>query len=200
MAAGHATSEATIAVVAAYSSASTLLRIRREATKYPVHASRASTAMLSPWTLQSGSPEAPKMTSALPARPTTAHLVAPRATRSPSRGAEMRITRAGWRAPITVALATVVSFTAEKNRIRSSPRKTPPGIPRRTVDQVRRRPVRYTMLTRATAPTDDRYAARAIPPMSTALAATPVMPQATMAADRATIADRRLFTWSGERW
>ena len=98
--------------------------------------------MLSPWTLQSGRPAAPNTTSALPARPTTAHRDAPRATFSPSSGAEMRITRAGCRAPITVALATVVSFTAEKNRMRSSPRKIPPRMPTRNLAHVSRRPVR----------------------------------------------------------
>ena len=38
-----------------------------------------------------------------------------------------------------------------------------------------------------------------MPPMSTALAATPVVPQATMAADRATVADRRPCTCRSER-
>ena len=41
----------------------------------------------------------------------------------------MRMTSAGWRAPITVALATVVSLTAVKNSVRSRPRKMPPGMP-----------------------------------------------------------------------
>ena len=68
----------------------------------------------------------------------------------------MRITRAGCSAPITVALATVVSFTAEKNRMRSNPRKMPPGMPTRNLAHVSRRPLRYTMATRATAPTDER--------------------------------------------
>ena len=51
------------------------------------------------------------------------------------------MTRAGWSAPITVALATVVSLTAEKNRTRSRPRNTPPGAPTLTFDHVRRLPV-----------------------------------------------------------
>jgi hypothetical protein len=55
------------------------------------------------------------------------------------------------------------------------------------------------MLTRTTAPTEDRYAASAIPPMSTALAATPVTPHASMAVARARIAARRPCTVGKDR-
>ena len=65
----------------------------------------------------------------------------------------MRMTSAGCSAPITVALATVVSLTAEKKNTRSRPRNTPPGAAARTSAHVKRRPVTNSAVTRTTAPT-----------------------------------------------
>jgi len=131
-------------VAALYSKGSSICWVRFEAIRYHAHANWAPVAIRSPRAFQSGRPVDPNMTTATPATARKAMPMSRPVARSlapKSRGPTKRSTR-GCRAPITVAFAIVVSFTAVKNSVMSSPSAMPPGRAVRSVATVSRRPRR----------------------------------------------------------
>ena len=110
-----------------------------EAMKYPVQAKRAPTARRSPSGLHTASSADPYTTTP----PTDRHgrrgdegLGDALAEQGPGDDQDQR----RYNAPTTVALATVVCFSALKNRTMCA-NATPPGIDRRSVRRVNRPPV-----------------------------------------------------------
>ena len=95
-------------------------------TKYGVQATSAPTASTLPkgcWRLRRHR-RAPRCT--VPATATAPHITSDRRARSPKSGLATASTSSGWSAPITVALAMLVSCTAQKKRTRSAVNASPP--------------------------------------------------------------------------
>jgi hypothetical protein len=88
----------------------------------------------------------PRATAATPAMEMKVQATPFRPGLSPNQGPATTSTSAGWRAPMTVATATLVNFKELKNKAMSAPRKSPPGTDRAKARQVRaRRPARRAM-------------------------------------------------------
>jgi len=95
-----------------------------------VKASRDATARQSPRTPGPFGMPPPSATAVTPAMEVRVQATPLRPGRSPNQGPATTSTRAGWRAPMTVATATLVNFKELKNKAMSAPRNSPPGTDR----------------------------------------------------------------------